>query len=55
MKINKIFLTILAATILAYSLTYGAIDALATPATFSPVPDAGSTGNTVVGDNDTFR
>jgi hypothetical protein len=56
MRINKIILTILAATILSYSITYGAIDAFATPATFSPAPDAGSPdGNTVVGDNDTFR
>lgn len=54
MGINKIFLTILA--ILASSITYGVTTALATPATFSPAPDAGSaTGNTVVGDNDTFR
>lgn len=50
----KIFLTIL--VILASSITYGVTTALATPATFSPAPDAGSaTGNTVVGDNDTFR
>ena len=56
MTINKIILTILAATILSYSITYGAVDAFATPATFGPVPDAGSPdGNTVVGDNDTFR
>jgi hypothetical protein len=56
MRINKIILTILAATILSFSITYGAIDAFATPATFSPAPDAGSPdGNTVVGDNDTFR
>lgn len=56
MRINRIILTILAATILSYSITYGAIDAFATPATFSPAPDAGSPdGNTVVGDNDTFR
>jgi len=56
MRINKIILTILAATILSYSITYGAIDAFATPATFSPAPDAGSTDvNTVVGDNDTYR
>lgn len=54
MGINKIFLTILA--ILASSITNGLTTALATPATFSPAPDAGSaTGNTVVGDNDTFR
>jgi hypothetical protein len=56
MRINKIILTILAATILSFSITYGVIDAFATPATFSPAPDAGSPdGNTVVGDNDTFR
>jgi hypothetical protein len=56
MRINKIILTILAATILSYSITYGAIVAFATPSTFSPAPDAGSPdGNTVVGDNDTFR
>ena len=56
MRINKIILTILAATILSFSITYGAIDAFATPATFSPAPDADSPdGNTVVGDNDTFR
>jgi hypothetical protein len=56
MRIYKIILTILAATILSYSVTYGAIDVFATPATFSPAPDAGSPdGNTVVGDNDTFR
>ena len=54
MGINKIFLTIL--VILASSITYGVTTALATPATFSPAPDAGSaTGNTVIGDNDTFR
>jgi hypothetical protein len=53
---NKIFLMILAATILASSITFGVTTALATPATFSPAPDVGSTaGNTVVGDNDTFR
>ena len=56
MRINKIILTILAATILSYSITYGAIDAFATPATFGPAPGAGSPDvNTVVGDNDTFR
>ncbi|MGA8106392.1 MAG: hypothetical protein WB815_07025 [Nitrososphaeraceae archaeon] len=56
MRINKIILPILAATILSYSITYGAIDAFATPATFSPAPDVGTPdGNTVVGDNDTFR
>ena len=56
MRINKIILTILTATILSYSITYGATDAFATPATFSPAPDVGSPdGNTVVGDNDTFR
>lgn len=56
MRINKIILTILAATILSYSITYGAIYAFATPARFSPAPDVGSTDvNTVVGDNDTFR
>lgn len=56
MRINKIILTILAATILSYSITYGAIVAFATPSIFSPAPDAGSPdGNTVVGDNDTFR
>jgi hypothetical protein len=56
MRINKIILTILAATILSFSITYGVIDAFATPAAFSPAPDVGSTdGNTVVGDNDTFR
>jgi hypothetical protein len=54
MGIIKIFLTIL--VILASSITYGVTTALATPATFSPAPDAASaTGNTVVGDNDTFR
>ena len=56
MRINKIILTVLTATILSYSITYGGIDAFATPATFGPAPDAGSPdGNTVVGDNDTFR
>jgi hypothetical protein len=56
MRISKIILTILAATILSYSITYGAIYSFATPATFSPAPDVGSTdGNTVIGDNDTFR
>jgi hypothetical protein len=56
MRINKIILTILAATIPSFLITYGAIDACATPATFSPASDAGSPdGNTVVGDNDTFR
>jgi hypothetical protein len=50
MGINKMFLTIL--VILASSITYGVTTALATPATFSPAPDV---GNTVVGDNDTFR
>jgi hypothetical protein len=56
MRINKIILTILAAIILSYSITYGAIDAFATPATFSPAPEVGTAnGNTVVGDNDTFR
>ena len=56
MRINKIILTIQAATILSFSITYGGIDAFATPATFSPAPDVGSTdGNTIVGDNDTFR
>jgi ribosomal protein L12E/L44/L45/RPP1/RPP2 len=51
MRISKIILTILAATILSYSITYGAIYSFATPA-----PDMGSTdGNTVIGDNDTFR
>jgi hypothetical protein len=56
MRINKIILTILAASILSYSITYGGIDAFATPATFGPAPGAGSPDvNTVVGDNDTFR
>jgi hypothetical protein len=56
MRINKIILTVLTATILSYSITYGAIDAFATPATFGPAPGAGSPDlNTVVGDNDTFR
>jgi hypothetical protein len=54
MMINKIYLTIL--VILASSITYGVTTALATLATFSPGPDAGSgSENTVVGDNDTFR
>src|SRR5829696_5094252 len=64
MEIKKTYLTILAITIListsiASSITYGAIAVFATPTTFSPVPNGGSTspndGNTVVGDNDTFR
>lgn len=47
---------IILTTILASSITYGVTTALATPATFSPAPDVGSTtGNTVVGDSDTFR
>jgi hypothetical protein len=64
MEIKKTYLTILAITILlstsiASSITYEAIAVFATPTTFSPVPNGGSTspndGNTVVGDNDTFR